>query len=559
MKLNVQGLARRSPSLMRAIKPSPGNKVVSIDLCFPPEVEYLTPEGWVGVLDLKRGQKVWSVNRNTRIGKFETPSRKIKKHYSGRMWNYGTEYGHLPVTEGHRLLFAGKRRPIDRLAGEPMPKRAHMYTTSTSGLTTNISETLLSIAMAVLRYGIVDESGYSIRIEDATHRKEFTQLLGRRGVERGGWEKWASVLSSPLIRGFNLDLSFVGSNQVEAVYRLYTYWLKGVHLTDQQADQFQAYFSRSGITCVMYGHPGTRTLSLSRAPIHPIQYGIPLVYSGTVACVTVSNSYLLVRHSGACFIVGNCAGEPSITAHFSGDANYKYAVNDGVGVPPYYDDTGLLKIDDIYLTVMSKSPIGKAEMRELFDMKFNGLTFSEQWIKDKEVPLAIIKPMRTLLKGWGLGLSYGMGAASLVNHSYAAGYVLSPQDSKAFHHVFWTTFSGVRDFARRLSKIVKKQGYLINPFGYRCTPEPHKAFNAFIQSSVSGLINVLCMKLFTIAPYARLITIIHDELLVEVPEELVHRLQEDLIAAVKSLNDDLGWSIAIRTGFVVGNDWYEAK
>lgn len=555
MKLNVQGLARKAPELMRGIRPAAGNKVVSIDLCFPPEVEYLTPRGWVHVCDLKPRDKVWSVERDTRIGKFEIPTRKIKKRYNGDMYWFKNSIGVLPVTEGHRLLFAGRRRAVDGVAGGNLPKSPKMYTTSTNQITTEISTVMLGLAMAVIRYGIIDESGYSVRIGNAEHREEFARLLKRRGVERHGWEKWASVLSSPIVRGFNLDLSSVGGNQVGDMISLFRFWLSGHELTKQQVDQFQAYFSRSGVTCASYdgGVTGFNTDSLEITSTWSTQY------SGEVYCVSVGNTYLLVRHAGACFVTGNCAGEPSITAHFSGDKNYRYAVYDGVGKEPYFQDDGLLMIDDIYLMTMSRSPIGKKELHELAASSFNGVPFSKQWVLDKEVPLAKIKPMRSTIKAWALGLGYGMSARALPDHAYNAGYQLSPQDAKAFHSAFWKTFSGVKAFSTRMTKIVERQGYIINPFGYRCTPEPHKAFNAFIQSSVSGLINVLCMKLFTIAKYARLVTIIHDELLVEVPEHLVQQLQADLDVAVKSLNEDLGWSIDMRTGFVVGGDWYEAK
>lgn len=253
------------------------------------------------------------------------------------------------------------------------------------------------------------------------------------------------------------------------------------------------------------------------------------------------------------------AGEPSITAHFSGDPNYRYAVYDGAGKAPYYTNDGMLMIDDIYLMTMSKSPVGYDKLRELFNTTFNGATFSQQWLDDREVVLREIKVLRQLIKAWALGLSYGMSAKTLVGHAYNAGYVLTPQVASQFHKSYWTTYSGVRAFARRLAAIAKQEGYIINPFGFRLVPEPHKAFNAFIQSSVSGLIAVLCTKLFSIADYAELVTIIHDELISEVPVDRVDDFKAASKLAVQSLNEDLGWSIDIRTGFVSGKDWYDAK
>lgn len=253
------------------------------------------------------------------------------------------------------------------------------------------------------------------------------------------------------------------------------------------------------------------------------------------------------------------AGEPSIVAEMSRDPVYRYAVSDGVGKSPFYKD-GTLYIDDVYLMIMSRSPIGRDYLMDVFNnTRFDGRTFTEQWMVDKEVVLKVVKGQRNVHKIIVLGLMYGMGPKTMVSHMYNKGYQLALKDAKAFHTAFWGTFGGVKAFAKAAQRTVERDRRLVNPFGYRCTPEPHKAFNAFIQSSVNGIIGVLCIKLFSIADYARLITIIHDELIVEVPKTKIDEFRSACAAAARSLNDDLGWSVPIRTGFVTGGDWYDAK
>ena len=51
------------------------------------------------------------------------------------------------------------------------------------------------------------------------------------------------------------------------------------------------------------------------------------------------------------------SGEPTCTAHYSQDKNYHDATFGMVGIPPYYAKD-VLKIDNLYLTVMSVSPHG---------------------------------------------------------------------------------------------------------------------------------------------------------------------------------------------------------
>jgi DNA polymerase I-like protein with 3'-5' exonuclease and polymerase domains len=83
--------------------------------------------------------------------------------------------------------------------------------------------------------------------------------------------------------------------------------------------------------------------------------------------------------------------------------------------------------------------------------------------------------------------------------------------------------------------------------------------NAFIQSSVSGLMNLLQMKFFDACPWADYIATIHDECLFQIPEHRKAEARAIWDAAVESLNDDLAWSVKIRTGWAEGRDWFEAK
>jgi hypothetical protein len=253
------------------------------------------------------------------------------------------------------------------------------------------------------------------------------------------------------------------------------------------------------------------------------------------------------------------AGEPTITSHFSRDPRYYAATFGMVGKPPYYDGE-VLFIDDIYLMVASVSPIGRALMREMFNTKFNGLTFSQQWLVDADVIKTQIKDQRNLHKVLTLGLGYSMGPRKLVKSAYEKGHTLPLKTAKEFFNAYWELFSGVKRLADLLEAKFKRDGYLVNPFGYRLIPDPsYKAFNYFIQSSVSGLMNVLNAKFFALCPYAQFVTVIHDELIAEVPEEKAAEAKSIFYQAVQSLNDDLKWTVDVRCGWVEGKDWYTAK
>jgi hypothetical protein len=252
------------------------------------------------------------------------------------------------------------------------------------------------------------------------------------------------------------------------------------------------------------------------------------------------------------------SGEPTVTSHFSRDPNYLYATFDGVNKAPFWKN-GVLMIDDIYLMTMSVSPIGRARIEELWRSSFDGLSFAEAWIKDPDIVKRLLKKERDLHKMLALALGYGMGPKKMVKQCYDKGHDLPFKTARDFYTAYWDLYAGIRSLANRLGARIKRDGYIVNPFGYRLTPPPHKGFNYFIQSSVSGIMHVFNWKLFTIAPYASFITVIHDEVLADVPEDRIEDFRKHKTQATDSLNADLKWSVAIRTGFAVGKDWYEAK
>lgn len=263
-------------------------------------------------------------------------------------------------------------------------------------------------------------------------------------------------------------------------------------------------------------------------------------------------------------IVVSCdlsAGEPTCTTHYSQDKNYYDATFGMVGKDPFYSQDGVLKIDDVYLTVMSVSPIGAKVLKDVVHNTYDGASFAEMWRKDPEFfTKKLLKRERQLHKILTLGLSYSMGPRKLVKSAYDAGHVLPLSTAKQFYDAHWQLFSGVQSFGKRLEAAFKQHGYLVNDFGYRLIPDAdYKCLNYFIQSSVSGIMHVLCEKFFSLCDFADFITIIHDEVIMEVPENRLAEAKEIMKRAEHSLNTDLGWSVRIRVGWAEGKNWYEAK
>ncbi len=253
------------------------------------------------------------------------------------------------------------------------------------------------------------------------------------------------------------------------------------------------------------------------------------------------------------------AGEPTVTSHFSQDKNYHDATFNMVGKKPYYDGD-LLRIGSIYLMVASVSPIGKDKMRTIFNTTWRGVPFPEAYLENPDIVKDAEPAWYAIHKVLSLGLSYSMGPRKLVTSAYDAGHVIKFPVAKEFYAKYWTTYPDVHKLGKLLEAKYKRDGYLVNPFGYRLKPNaPYKALNYFIQSSVSGIMHVLCAKFFAIAPWCRFVTIIHDELIMLVPTSRVAEAKLCMQQAEKSLNDNLKWRVNIRVGWAEGKDMYEAK
>ena len=255
------------------------------------------------------------------------------------------------------------------------------------------------------------------------------------------------------------------------------------------------------------------------------------------------------------------SGEPTVVAHYSGDKNYRLANFEMVGKAPYWDETGILQLDDMYLQGASVSPMGSKTMQELTNTTWNGNTFAEQWLADSDLVKVEVKKLRKFHKVLILGLMYGLGAKGMVDQAYDNGHELELKDAKLFHFKFWNElYPGVKLLGDKLKFIYGQKGYIVNEFGFRMTPEADRlCLNYAIQSSVSGIMKVLEDIFYKKVPNVIPNCVIHDELIFEFPKDAEVAARQAMDDSVKELNTYLGWTVDIRTGWVKGSNLYEAK
>jgi len=272
---------------------------------------------------------------------------------------------------------------------------------------------------------------------------------------------------------------------------------------------------------------------------------------GLMSCLLPDDGHIFISSDGA-------KAEPTVSAHLTGDKNYRRCVFDMIGKPPVFEN-GILWLDDIYLTVLSISYLSDSIMF-LWYNGVRGRPFAEQWLEDPEIIKDILKRERKFMKIVCLGLGYEMGPRNLVKQSYDQGYQITLKQARSLYKAYWGLFNGMRIFANKAKMKLERDQQIINPFGYRMSPKvSYKANNYLTQSSVSGMFHIILMLFEEYAPYAQMITVIHDEVLYQIPRSKVEEFRVVKEKVVNTLNDMLNWDIDVGLGFVTGNNMYEAK
>lgn len=185
------------------------------------------------------------------------------------------------------------------------------------------------------------------------------------------------------------------------------------------------------------------------------------------------------------------------------------------------------------------------------------------------LPPEMVTPvMRSRAKAVNFGIVYGIGAFSL---SQDIG--VSIAEAKEYIEGYLSTYSGVKRYMEEIIKFGQENGYVKTLFGRRrYLPElaasnkvtrafgERVAMNTPIQGTAADIIKIAMVRVYGRLQEeglrARLILQVHDELLVEAPEEEAARaaviLQEEMEGAMKL-------EVPLEAETNLGQTWLEAK
>jgi DNA polymerase-1 len=185
------------------------------------------------------------------------------------------------------------------------------------------------------------------------------------------------------------------------------------------------------------------------------------------------------------------------------------------------------------------------------------------------VPLEEVTPeLRRNAKAVNFGIVYGISAFGL-----SEGLSISRKEALDYINQYFATYPKVKEFLDRTVAEAKENGYVTTLFGRRRpVPELHSsnfmqrsfgervAMNSPIQGTAADIIKIAMIRvderLHRENRKARLILQVHDELIVEAPEEEEEEVQKILAEEMKGAAD---LKVALEIDMHTGKTWFDTK
>ena len=185
------------------------------------------------------------------------------------------------------------------------------------------------------------------------------------------------------------------------------------------------------------------------------------------------------------------------------------------------------------------------------------------------VPLEEVTPLqRRNAKAVNFGIVYGISSFGL-----GQDLGISRKEAEAYIQQYFETYPGIHEFLNRCVEDAKEKGYSVTMFGRR-RPMPELkssnfmqrsfgervAMNAPIQGTAADIIKIamirVAKRLKEEQLKTRLLLQVHDELLLEVPEDELERAEQIL---EEEMTGAAHLAVKLEIDMHTGNNWYEAK
>ena len=185
------------------------------------------------------------------------------------------------------------------------------------------------------------------------------------------------------------------------------------------------------------------------------------------------------------------------------------------------------------------------------------------------MPITMVTPqMRSSAKAVNFGIVYGIGAYSL-----AKDIGVSNKEAAAYIKGYLATYPQVDSYMHRVVETAKETGFAETVFGRRRLLPELKSTNGMmrafgervarnmpIQGTAADIIKIAMIRVFERLkkdlPEANLIMQVHDELIVEAPEEKASLAAEIL---KEEMENAVQLKVPMTVDANIGKTWYDAK
>ena len=180
----------------------------------------------------------------------------------------------------------------------------------------------------------------------------------------------------------------------------------------------------------------------------------------------------------------------------------------------------------------------------------------------------VTSQMRSSAKAVNFGIVYGIGAFSL-----SKDIGVTRKEAEDYIAEYLRNFSGVRDYMEKVISTATEKGYAEDIFGRRrYLPElasknfnlrsfgERVARNMPIQGAAADIIKIAMIKVFERLKAekleAKLILQVHDELIVECPDEEAERVK---LLLTEEMENAVNMAVPMKADANIGKNWYLAK
>ncbi len=366
--------------------------------------------------------------------------------------------------------------------------------------------------LASLRKEVVDLAGEEFNLNSTQQLREILfEKLGLPVIKKTktGPSTDASVLEELAGMGHSLPTQLLEYRQLEKLRNTYVDALP--RLVNRETSRLHTSFNQ---TVAATGRLSSSDPNLQNIPIRTeLGREIRKGFVADEGCLFFGADYSQI--------------ELRILAHFSGDEAFVRAFREGIDVH-------------------------KQTASVIFDVALEDVT----------------SEMRSRAKTINFATLYGQGDFSLAKQ-----LDVSRDEAKSFIEEYFLRFSGVRAFLDKQVDLAREQGFVETLIGRRrYIPEMEArnfnvrqfgeriAQNTPIQGTAADLIKVAMIRIQMLLedrfPEAKLLLQVHDELLLEVPEEQIDEVGR---MVVEEMEGAMELNVPLAVDFGVGNSWYACK